>query len=175
MDSKTTYMEIQCMGVVPAKQSVGACAYDLICNENVIIPHNTEKLISTGTYMAIPNGYYGKIESRSSIASKMNCHVGAGVIDADYRGEIKVLLCNRSSNKLTSTISNFLHHYCFGNCFARIGKLFLGNPPENAVRFLKGDRIAQLIILKHESPIFITCDKLPETVRGDGGFGSTGR
>jgi dUTP pyrophosphatase len=134
---------VYCKGVVPQRNSPEACGYDLKCNEYTVTLEPKEcKLIKTGTFVEIPKGYYGKIESRSSIAWKQNCHVGAGVIDSDYRGEVMVLLRNDS---------------------------------DKTVIFTKNDRIAQLIILKHEIVLFISTDKLNETERNDGGFGSTGR
>ena len=56
----------------------------------------TQKLIDTGVRMMIPDGYYGHICSKSSLAVKHNIHVGAGIIDSDYRGNIRVLLMNHS-------------------------------------------------------------------------------
>jgi len=97
-------LQVEVKGVIPTRGSADAAGYDLYCNDSSItILSNTCKLISTGTYMSIPKGYYGKIESRSSIASKQNCHVGAGVIDSDYRGEIKVLMRNDSKEEVKFT------------------------------------------------------------------------
>lgn len=89
-------------GNAPEKKSTGAAGYDLICNENeIIIPSGQCRPVKTGTYVEIPSGLYGKIESRSSIALNFNCHVVAGIIDSDYRGEIKVVMHNASSLDIT--------------------------------------------------------------------------
>jgi len=69
-------------------------AFDLEADEDTFVYGYSRKLISTGIRMAIPEGYCGIIKSRSGLAVKNSIEVGAGVIDAGYRGEIKVLLCN---------------------------------------------------------------------------------
>jgi dUTP pyrophosphatase len=69
-------------------------AFDLEADEDTFVYGYSRKLISTGVRMAIPEGYCGIIKSRSGLAVKNSIEIGAGVIDAGYRGEIKVLLCN---------------------------------------------------------------------------------
>ena len=69
-------------------------AFDLEADEDTFVYGYSRKLISTGVRMAIPEGHCGIIKSRSGLAVKYSIEVGAGVIDAGYRGEIKVLLCN---------------------------------------------------------------------------------
>ena len=114
------------------------------CNNNAVV----RKIVTTGSYLVstgiavkIPIGYYGRVASRSGLAVKNTIEVGAGVIDSDYRGEVKVLLRN------------------------------LGSQP---FEFKSGDRIAQLIIEKIETPEVEEVTDLDVTDRGDGGFGSTG-
>ena len=70
---------------------------DFYANENTIIAPNQRKLISTGISMAIPKGYVGLIWDKSGIASKFGLKTMAGVIDAGYRGEIKIVLHNLST------------------------------------------------------------------------------
>ena len=100
-------------------------------------------LISTGIHVGIPEGYEAEIRPRSGIANKFGVTVvnTPGTIDADYRGEIKVLLIN------------------------------LGKEP---FVIKNGDRIAQMVFRSVARARFKTVDVLPETVRGKGGFGSTG-
>ena len=69
-------------------------AFDIEADEDSFVYAYSRKLINTGVRMAIPEGYCGIIKSRSGLAVKNSIEVGAGVIDAGYRGEIKVLLCN---------------------------------------------------------------------------------
>ena len=114
------------------------------CNNNGIIKRTVTTgsyLVSTGIAVKIPIGYYGRVASRSGLAVKNGLEVGAGVIDSDYRGEVKVLLRN------------------------------LGSQP---FEFKSGDRIAQLIIEKIETPDVEEVTDLDVTDRGAGGFGSTG-
>lgn len=79
---------------LPLKGSVNAAGYDLCADEDVAVPAGSKALVSTGLSMAIPHGYYGRVAPRSGLAVKNFIDVGAGVIDSDYRGELKVLLFN---------------------------------------------------------------------------------
>lgn len=97
--------------------------------------------MSTGLAFAIPVGNYGRIAPRSGLAAKHSIDVGAGVIDADYRGEVKVLLFNHSDIDFAIN---------------------------------EGDRIAQMIIEKYTLTDLVEVQELDDTVRGAGGFGSTG-
>lgn len=101
------------------------------------------KLIGTGLYIELPTGYEAQIRPRSGLAFKHGLTVlnSPGTIDADYRGEIKVLLVNLSDTD------------------------FLVND---------GERIAQMVISKHESIQWEITEALSETERGAGGYGSTG-
>ena len=81
---------------IPAKGSEQAAGYDLFSIEPKVIPAKHKALISTGIAMMIPVGNYGRIAPRSGLAAKNFIDVGAGVIDSDYRGEVKVLLFNFS-------------------------------------------------------------------------------
>ena len=85
---------------LPRRASAGAAGYDITSTEHVTIYHGTRGLVSTGVSVKLPPGVYGRIAPRSGLAVKNGIQVGAGVIDADYRGEIKVLLFNHSSDHL---------------------------------------------------------------------------
>jgi dUTP pyrophosphatase len=100
-------------------------------------------LIPTGISVAIPQGFEAEVRPRSGMANNFGVTVlnTPGTIDADYRGEIKVLLINLGHKPFT--ISN-------------------------------GDRVAQMIIKSVYQAVWSIVDALPETTRGDGGFGSTG-
>jgi dUTP pyrophosphatase len=128
------------------RKSAGAGGYDVSASEDVVVlPGGRAHLVSTGLCMAVPTGCVGILKSRSSLALNHDVEVGAGVIDEDYRGEVKVLLRN------------------FG--------------PDPFV-VSKGMRIAQLLLVKIETPVaeqVEECDSLGATVRGSGGFGSTGK
>lgn len=115
---------------------------DLHAVENYIIHPGERIMIETGLSLAIPEGFYGQVAPRSGLAAKSGVMTMAGVIDAAYRGTVKVLLFN--SGKESVTIST-------------------------------GDRVAQLIILPISLAEFVIVESLPDTVRGQGGFGSSGR
>jgi dUTP pyrophosphatase len=86
---------------------------DMYAAENVTIAPNKRKLISTGIKMAIPVGYYGRIASRSGLAYKNSIDVCAGVIDADYRDEVKVLLHNSGSEPFEVKIGDRIGQIIF--------------------------------------------------------------
>lgn len=81
---------------VPRRASSGAAGYDLTSTEHVTVYPGTRGLVSTGIAVKLPPGVYGRIAPRSGLAVQNGIQVGAGVIDTDYRGEIKVLLFNHS-------------------------------------------------------------------------------
>ncbi|MCI6338688.1 MAG: dUTP diphosphatase [Prevotella sp.] len=118
---------------------------DLRANIDVPVTlHPMERrLIGTGLYMALPPGFEAQVRPRSGLALKHGITVlnTPGTIDADYRGEIKVLLVNLSNEP------------------------FVIN---------EGERIAQMVVAKHEQADFTLVAELDETERGDGGYGHTG-
>ncbi|EXJ82395.1 dUTP pyrophosphatase [Capronia epimyces CBS 606.96] len=125
----------------PTRGSAFAAGYDLYASKPTTIPARGKVLVSTDLAIATPEGTYGRVAPRSGLASKHFIDTGAGVIDADYRGEVKVLLFNHSD-------------------------------VDFAVN--KGDRIAQLVLERIYTPDIVEVDSLEESVRGAGGFGSTG-
>lgn len=125
---------------LPTCGHAGDAGMDLYGLEKVTIEPGERVVVGTGIAMAIPNGYVGLIWDKSGLAVKAGVTTLAGVIDATYRGEIKVCLYN------------------------------LG---QEAKIFEVGDKIAQILIQKFETPEIIE-GNLDETARGEGGFGSTG-
>ncbi len=91
---------------LPVKGSEQAAGYDLFSIEDLKIPAHDKKLVSTGIAMQIPAGNYGRIAPRSGLACKNFIDVGAGVIDSDYRGEVKVLLFNFSDQEFQVNIGD---------------------------------------------------------------------
>jgi len=82
----------------PMKSSVGAAGFDLCSAVDVLVAPNDKALISTDLRVLVPSGTYGRVAPRSGIAANFNVHVGAGVIDEDYRGPLVVLLFNLGEN-----------------------------------------------------------------------------
>lgn len=79
---------------IPTKATEFSAGYDIFSVENVLIPRGQQKLIKTGIAIECPPGTYARIAPRSSLALKNGIHIGAGVVDPDYRGEIGVIMFN---------------------------------------------------------------------------------
>ena len=99
--------------ILPRRATNGSAGYDLCCVDNLTIPPGELICASTGIAVNLPPGTYGRVASRSGIAVKHNVHVGAGVVDPDYTGEIKVVLCNNGKSTVRF------------NAFDRIAQLIL--------------------------------------------------
>ena len=112
-------------------------------SEPVVLHPLERRLIPTGLYIALPAGYEAQVRPRSGLALKKGITVlnSPGTIDADYRGEIGVLLINLSNDD------------------------FVVND---------GERIAQMVVARHEQGEFVEVEELDETERGAGGYGHTG-
>lgn len=126
---------------VPTRGSDLAAGYDLYSSGSAVIAARGRGVVPTGIKIAIPEGTYGRVAPRSGLAVKKGIDTGAGVIDADYRGEVGVVLFNNSDEDFV---------------------------------IKEGDRIAQLIVEKIWTGEIDVVDSLDDTVRGSGGFGSTG-
>src|SRR5210317_1294826 len=127
--------------VIPTRGSTHAVGYDLYSVEDCCVPHNSRHLVGTGISIVLPVNVYGRVAPRSGLAVKHGIQVGAGVVDPDYTGEVKVVLFNQG---------------------------------ENDFKVAVGDRIAQLILERCETPPVKEVLTIDETTRGAGGFGSTG-
>ena len=125
---------------LPKRQTDGSAGYDLATNETFELAPGERRVVKTGLCIAVPHGTYGRVAPRSGLAVKYGIHALAGVIDADYRGEVGVVLINHGTEPFHAT---------------------------------KGDRIAQLVIERILTPYVQVVDDLDDTLRGEGGFGST--
>ena len=130
---------------LPKYQTELSAGMDLYANidEPITLKPLERTLVKTGLFISLPKGYEAQIRPRSGLAFKNGITVlnTPGTIDADYRGEIGVILVNLSSQDFTIN---------------------------------DGDRIAQMVIAKHEIAIWVEVENLDETNRGEGGFGSSG-
>ncbi|GAA6001241.1 bifunctional dITP/dUTP diphosphatase [Rhodotorula paludigena] len=91
---------------LPTRGSLLAAGYDISSAEAKVVPAQGKALISTGLAIAVPEGTYGRVAPRSGLASKHMIDTGAGVIDADYRGEVKVLLFNHAKEDFQINIGD---------------------------------------------------------------------
>jgi len=83
---------------LPKRASALSAGYDLASVENTVVPARQRKLVKTGLSFSIPEGHYGRVAPRSGLALKKGIDVGAGVCDADYTGEVCVILFNHSDD-----------------------------------------------------------------------------
>jgi dUTP pyrophosphatase len=131
---------------LPQYQTSQSAGMDLHANlsETIMLHPGERKLIPTGLFMELPEGYEAQVRPRSGLALKHGITVlnSPGTIDADYRGEIQVLLINHSQ------VDFIINH---------------------------GERIAQMVIAKHEQVKWIENEVLNNTERGAGGYGSSGK
>jgi dUTP pyrophosphatase len=129
----------------PEQAHEGDAGYDLHAAEGATIGPGERASVGTGIAVAIPEGQAGLVIPRSGLAARHGISVvnAPGLIDAGYRGEVRVLLLNTDASEAFSV-----------------------EP---------GDRIAQLVLVRVEAEEAIEVEELDETVRGAGGFGSTGR
>lgn len=142
---KVAIKKLNPLAKLPVYGSPCAAGADLFaCTEgDIVIPPHATVMIPTGLAMELPAGYAGFIYARSGLASKKGLAPAnkVGVVDCDYRGEVKVALHNHGSE--AQTIS-------------------------------RGERVAQLVVAPYVTADFEEADELSSTVRGEGGFGSTG-
>ncbi len=141
---------------LPTRAHVSDAGLDLYANKDVFIPHGETLIIETGISIGLPEGTFGKIEDRSSLAAK-GLRTGAGVVDKGYEGEIKVVLHN---------FSNTSHWH--------------GGMERKGYCITKGDRIAQLVVLKCELLEVVeqtsgNINNIEVNNRGQFGFGSSGQ
>jgi dUTP pyrophosphatase len=132
---------------LPEYQTAQSAGLDLradLSNGPITLGSLERQLIPTGLHIALPVGYEAQVRPRSGLAYKHGIGIvnSPGTIDADYRGEIKVLLVNLSNTPFTVQ---------------------------------DGERIAQLVVARHETITWQPTETLSETARGAGGYGSTGK
>ena len=85
---------------IPRRATTGSVGHDLVSVQDLTIGPRSQAVIGTGIAVRIPRGTYGRIAPCSALSTRHHCNVGAGVLDPDYRGEVKVLLQNLSSESL---------------------------------------------------------------------------
>ena len=130
---------------LPSRQSAHAAGFDVCSGEpDFVLSPGERRAVGTGLAFELPEGYEMQVRPRSGLALKYGITLpnAPGTIDADYRGELKVILQNGGTE---------------------------------AFPIRRGDRIAQLVFARHETPELRESEAVSETARGAGGFGSTGR
>lgn len=138
------YLALNPDASIPFASTADSNGYDLCATDEVIIDAEQWKLVKCGFAVEIPSGHAMLILPKSGLSLKHGISVlnSPGLIDADYRGEIGVIVVNHN---------------------------------DGPYRFQKGDKLAQAIFIETKKVDFWPVDKLSETSRGEGGFGSTGK
>ncbi|WP_431126860.1 dUTP diphosphatase [Flagellimonas flava] len=130
---------------LPHYETIASAGMDLRANidQPITLKSLERTIIPTGLYIELPVGYEAQVRPRSGLAAKKGITVlnAPGTVDADYRGEVGVILANLSTEDFTIE---------------------------------DGERVAQMVIAKHEQAEWIEVEELSNTDRGAGGFGSTG-
>jgi dUTP pyrophosphatase len=131
---------------LPVYARAGDAGADLVARDDVVLAAGGGRaVVGTGVAVAIPDGYAGLVLPRSGLAVRHGVTVvnAPGLVDAGYRGELRVALVNTD--------------------------------PSDDYVVRRGDRVAQLVIVAVEQVAFAVVDELPDSARGQGGFGHTGR
>jgi dUTP pyrophosphatase len=138
------FQRVHPKGRAPEQAHEHDAGFDLFASEQARIGPGERASVGTGIAIAIPDGYAGLVLPRSGLAARHGIALvnAPGLVDAGYRGELRVLLLNTDR--------------------------------ERAFEIAEGDRIAQIVITPVTAPQFVEADTLAATVRGEGGFGSTG-
>jgi dUTP pyrophosphatase len=142
---KLRYSLLRAEAVAPSRAHPGDAGLDLHAAEEALLEPGGRASIGTGIALAIPDGWAGLVLPRSGLAARHGIALvnAPGLIDPDYRGEVRVLLLNTDR--------------------------------EQSFEVSPGDRIAQLTLVRFESPELEAVAELEATARGSGGFGSSGR
>ncbi len=127
--------------MLPTRAHHDDAGLDIYANEACELQPGERMAVGSGIALAIPSGWVGLLWDKSGLAAKVGLKTMGGVIDASYRGELKVIIANQGSE---------------------------------VYRVEEGTKIAQLLIQKVELPEVVEVSDLDATVRGEGGFGSTG-
>lgn len=141
---------------LPQRQTIGSAGYDIYSAADYVVLAGQKAIISTGIAIELPKCpiaghiYCFQIMSRSGLSVKYSIEKGAGLIDADYTGEIKIILYNHSQPTPCE-------------------------PEKGAYRIAAGDRVAQGVIVAVAVPEVVAITDITQSNRGTGGFGSTGR
>ncbi len=137
----TVQIKVSGAGILPRYGSNEAAGADLCAAEALVIGPGERAAVATGLQIELPPGTVGLVWPRSGLALRHGVDTLAGVVDSDYRGEVKVMLINHGSEPFS---------------------------------IAQGDRVAQLLVQRVERVDFVADAELTATVRGGGGFGSTG-
>jgi dUTP pyrophosphatase len=165
---KLEFKRLRPTACVPTYAHEGDAGFDLYVSEDTIIYPGESAMVPTALSVALPEGYELQVRNRSGITSRTKLRVQLGTVDAGYRGEIHIMVDNLEHFATGLTDEHVLTIDKYNN-LQNIGDKY----PVGTYLVRAGDRIAQGVINRVERVRFEEVAELPESVRGEGGFGST--
>ena len=154
--------------ITPTKGHYNDAGFDLYADEDVVLAYGETRVIATNIALELPDGFMADVRPRSGLTRDTALRVQYGTVDAGYRGNIGIICDNVDNLYKVKTIDNKLHAIITGDQDAILTY-------NTAIEIKRGDKIAQLVIQKIPDVQLVEADELNDTVRGAGGFGSTGK
>ena len=163
--------------ITPTKGHYNDAGFDLYADEDVILTHGETRAIATNIALELPDGYMADVRPRSGLTRDTALRVHYGTVDAGYRGGIGII-CENASDENVRYSDAYSMAAALGVATGKDSDKLLEKSNEynekSVIGIKRGDKIAQLVIQKIPDVQLIEADELNDTVRGAGGFGSTG-
>ena len=153
--------------ITPTKGHYNDAGFDLYADEDVVLAYGETRVIATNIALELPDGFMADVRPRSGLTSKTALRVQYGTVDAGYRGGIGIICENADHHTNSFNINEEV-------LMIRMPDV-VGVELKTDIEIKKGDKIAQLVIQKIPDVQLVEADELNDTVRGAGGFGSTGK
>ena len=165
---KINFKKLSDTAIAPTKGHYNDAGFDLYADDDVTLAYGETKAVATNIALELPDGYMADVRPRSGLTRDTALRVQYGTVDAGFRGGLGIICDNVDNLYKVKTIDNKLHAIITGDQDAILTY-------NTAIEIKRGDKIAQLVIQKIPDIELIEADELNETVRGAGGFGSTGK
>lgn len=150
---------------IPTRNNPTDSGLDLYAAEDVIIEPGETVIVKTDIAVGLEPGYEAQIRPRSGVTAKTKLRVQLGTVDADYRGNVGIIVDNVAVSQSKSAYYHALNGDMLGNTFT---------VPTSTYKIHKGDKLAQLVVVPIVMPSVEIVDELNDTARGNNGFGSSG-
>lgn len=167
---------------IPTRNNPTDSGLDLYAAEDVIIEPGATAIVKTDIAIELASGYEAQIRPRSGVTSKSKLRVQLGTVDADYRGNVGIIVDNIAQDRswIERVFSkaffwfNTTDTYSLPTVAADVTAREVEKYPAGTYKIFKGDKLAQLVVVPIELPSVEVVDELNDTARGDNGFGSSG-
>nr|WP_321303381.1 dUTP diphosphatase [uncultured Trichococcus sp.] len=175
---KINFKKLSSTAITPKKANYNDAGFDLYADEDITLEYGETKAIATNIALELPDGYMADVRPRSGLTRDTALRVHYGTVDAGYRGGVGIICENASGEE-----ARYSDAYSTAAALA----VFTGKDNEevlekankhhekSVIKIKRGDKIAQLVIQKIPDVQLVEVDELNDTVRGVGGFGSTGK